>query len=391
MTKQNDGLDRRDFMIASVGAVGMAATLIAGAAQGQDGSTTATTTGTVRTGDSIGGKPVISALDIADLEPGKHSFYFQGVQMPSGQHWYVSVMVAKGANPGKRVGLIAGVHGDEMSPMHTLQKVMNGLDPAAMSGSVLAVFDLSRPAIEAMNRRWHNSGRGMDLIDINRAFPGNENAPDAPSRHAALVFNGLLRPNLDYGLDFHTAATSMDATAFHLARMDIPEVRAMAELFPIDQIFDNFGEAGLLANALIDVGIPALTPEIGRPRVFDLEMIELFVEGTLNVLKHHGIITGPMGRTGADTDIFVADGMLPILTTHGGFVELLVELNEAVTEGQKVAIQRNTFGEIVAEYSTPRAGEVGARRTDATAEPGTPIVFIVFDSATPVGGDVVVE
>lgn len=394
MTKQNDGLDRRDFMIASVGAVGMAATLIAGAAQGQDGaaaSTSAVASGTVRTGDSIGGKPVISALDIADLEPGKHSFYFQGVQMPSGQHWYVSVMVAKGASPGKRVGLIAGVHGDEMSPMHTLQKVMNGLDPAAMSGSVLAVFDLSRPAIEAMDRRWHNSGRGMDLIDINRAFPGSENAPDAPSRHAALVFNGLLRPNLDYGLDFHTAATSMDATAFHLARMDIPEVRAMAELFPIDQIFDNFGEAGLLANALIDVGIPALTPEIGRPRVFDLEMIELFVEGTLNVLKHHGIITGPMGRTGADTDIFVADGMLPILTTHGGFLELLVELNEAVTEGQRVAIQRNSFGEVVAEYSTPRAGEVGARRTDATAEPGTPIVFIVFDSATPVGGDVVVE
>lgn len=393
MTKQSDGLDRRDFMIASVGAVGAAAALMAGTAQAQEAAATAAPTagGTVRTGDSIDGKPVITALDISDLEPGKHMFYFQGVQMPTGQSWYVSVMVAKGANPGKRVGLTAGVHGDEMSPMHTLQKVMNGLDPAAMSGSVVAVFDVSRPAIEAMERRWHNSGRGMDLIDINRAFPGNENAPDAPSRHAAAVFNRLLRPNIDYGLDFHTAATSMDATAFHLARMDLPEVKAMAELFPIDQIFDNFGEVGLLANALIDAGIPAFTPEIGNPRVFDLEMIELFVEGTLNVLKHHGIIAGPMGRTGADSNIFVADGMLPILTTHGGFVELLVKVNDAVTEGQKVAIQRNTFGEIVAEYTTPRAGEVGARRTDATAEPGTPIVFIVFDSATPVGGDVVVE
>jgi predicted deacylase len=205
------------------------------------------------------------------------------------------------------------------------------------------------------------------------------------------VFNRLLKPNLDYGLDFHTAATGMDATAFHLARMDLPEVRAMAELFPIDQIFDNFGENGLLANALIDAGIPALTPEIGRPRVFDHPMIELFVEGTLNVLKHHGIITGPMGRTGADSSIFVADGMLPILATHGGFVELLVELNDLVTEGQKLAVQRNTFGEIVAEYAAPRAGEIGARRTDATAEEGTPIIFIIFDSATPVGGDVVVE
>ena len=31
----------------------------------------------------------------------------------------------------------------------------------------------------------------------------------------------------------------MDVTAFHLARIDLPEVRAMAELFPIDKIFDN--------------------------------------------------------------------------------------------------------------------------------------------------------
>jgi len=56
-----------------------------------------------------------------------------------------------------------------------------------------------------------------------------------------------------------------------------------------------------------------------------------------------------------------------------------------------VAIQRNTFGEVVAEYSAPRSGEVGARRTDATAEPGTPIVFLLFDSATPAGGDTIVE
>jgi uncharacterized protein len=389
----SDEIDRRDFMLASVGALGAAATLMAGAAQAQDAGAKPETGagGTAFTGDIIDGKQVIAALDISDLEPGMHSFYFRGAQMPTGQHWYVSVMVAKGAAPGKRLGLISGVHGDEMSPMHTLQTVMNQLDPAQMSGSVIAVFDLSRPAVEAMSRRWHSSGRGMDLIDINRAFPGNENAPEVSTRHAGLVFNRLLLPNLDYGLDFHTAATAMDATAFHLARMDQPDVKAMAELFPIDQIFDNFGEVGLLANALIDAGIPALTPEIGKPRIFDHAMIELFVEGTLNVLKHHGIITGPMGRTGTDSGVFIADGMLPILTTHGGFVELLVELNEVVVEGQKVAIQRNTFGEVVAEYTTPRGGEVGARRTDATAEEGTPIVFIVFDSATPVGGDAIVE
>lgn len=395
-TERPENLDRRDFMIVSAATVSAAMALKAQQAQAQPAAAPAQVSpagksGTVYTGDVIDGKRVISALDVSDLAPGKHSFYFQGVQMPTGQHWYVSVMVAKGAAPGKRMGLISGIHGDEMSPIHTIQSVMRQLDTTKMSGTVLAVFDVSRPALEGMARRWPNSGRGVDLIDINRLFPGNEDAPDAPKRHAGLVFNRLLRANLDYGIDFHTAATGMDMTAFHLARMDLPEVKAMAELYPIEQIFDNPAYPGLLANALIAAGIPAFTPEIGRPRVLDHDMIALFVEGTMNVLKHHGIIAGAPGRTGKDSNVFVGDGMFAVVTTHGGFVELLVKLNESVEAGQKVAIQRNTFGEVVAEYAAPRSGRVGARRTDATAEAGMPIVFMIFDSAQPVGDDTIVE
>jgi predicted deacylase len=263
-----------------------------------------------------------------------------------------------------------------------IQTVMSQLDPAQMSGTVLAVPDVSRPALEGMARRWPNTGRGIDLIDINREWPGNENGASAPSRHAGLLFNRLLRPNADYALDFHTGTTGMDVTAFNLARMELPEVRAMAELFPIDQIFDSPAYPTLLANAFIDVGIPALTPEIGASRILDLGMIPLFVEGTVNVLKHHGIIAGAMGRTGKDTNIFVGNSGHTVLATHGGFVELLVKLNDKVKVGQKVAIQRNTFGEVVAEYTSGVAGEVMARRSDATAEPGIPLVAILYNDAT---------
>jgi uncharacterized protein len=376
-----EGLDRRDFMVAAVGA--SAALAANSGAQGADRANAASA-GTVYTGDLIDGKKVISALNIDDLESGKkHLFYFRGVQMVAGQHWYVSVMVAKGARPGKRIALVSGVHGDEISSVRTLQTVMDQLDPAAMSGAVLAVFDVSRPAIEGMARRWPNSGRGIDLIDMNREWPGNENGPTAPSRHAALLFNRLLRPNADYAIDFHTATTGMDMPAFHLARMDLPEVRAMAQLFPIDQIFDNPAYPGLLANAFIDAGIPAFTPEIGAPRILDRSMIPLFVEGTMNVLKHHGIIAGPIGRTGKDTGIFVGNSAYPVLATSGGFVELLVKLNDKVDAGQRVAVQRNAFGEVVAEYTSGVKGEVTACRTDATSEPGNMLVAVLYNRAPP--------
>jgi hypothetical protein len=87
------GLDRRDFMILALGSVGAtaAASVNADAAMAQDAAVTSAAPGTgaqqgtIYTGDVIQGKKVISALDVNDLEPGKHLFYFQGVQMPAGQ------------------------------------------------------------------------------------------------------------------------------------------------------------------------------------------------------------------------------------------------------------------------------------------------------------------
>jgi len=376
--------DRREFMIATAGA-SAALAVAAGTANSQSAplGVVDQASGTIYTGDTIKEKNVVSALNVNDLELGKkHSLYFRGVQMPTGQHWHVSVTVAKGVRPGKRVVLTSGVHGDEMSSVHTVQTLMNQLDPSKMSGTVMAVTDISSPALESMQRRWPNPGRGIDLIDMNREWPGNENGLTAASRHAGLLFNRLLRPNADAAIDFHTGTTGFEVTAFNIGGMDVPEVKAMLELYPVGQIFDNHVYPGVLHNAFMDVGIPAFTPEIGAARVLDLEMISLFVEGTMNVLKYYGILAGPMERTAKDVNVFVGNSAFPILATEGGIVEHLVKLNDKVEPGQQVAIQRNSFGEVVAKYASGVSGEVTGQRSDAMAEPGNPLVFILFNKTT---------
>ncbi len=382
------GLDRRHFIGAAIGA----SAVLAAKTDATGAQAASAPRGTVYTGDTIDGKKVVSALNIDDLESGKkHLFYFQGVPTTTGQHWYVSTMVAKGAARGKRVALVSGVHGDEISTVRMIQTVMENLNPVEMSGAVLAVLDVSRPAMEGMARRWPNSGRGIDLVDLNREWPGNENGPTAPSRHAGILFNRLLKPNADYAIDFHTSTTGIDLTAMHIARMDLPEVRAMAELYPIDQIFDNPAYPGVLANAFIDVGIPAFTAEIGASRILDRDMVPLFVEGTMNVLKHHGIIARPMGRTGRDTDIFIANNAHAVIATCGGFLEMLVKPNDKVAAGQKIAVQRNAFGEIVAEYASGVSGEIAACRTDATSEPGNMLVSVLYSHTPSDGIDPIAE
>jgi uncharacterized protein len=337
---------------------------------------------TLYTGDVINGKKVVSALNTGDLEPGKkHLLYFQGVQTSTGQHWYVSVIVAKGAKPGKRITFTSGVHGDEMNSVHTVQTVMGLLKPAEMSGTVMAVLDIARPALESMQRRWPSTGRGFELTDMNREWPGNENGVGAVSRQAGLVFNRLLKPNTDLAIDFHTGTTGLDVPAFHIGDMRIPDVKTMMLLYPVPAIWDNPLIPGVLHNAYVDAGIPAFTPEVGVARRLELDMIPIFVEGTMNVFKHYGMVPGAIGRTAADADVYIGKHAVSVLTTHGGFIELLVKLKANVTPGQRLAIQRNAFGEVVAEYSSPVSGLVGGMRTDATSEPGNVLFFILADDA----------
>jgi predicted deacylase len=378
---------RRDFLASSLAIAGTAA-LAAKASAAEDSQekrdARGSETGTVYTGETVQGKKVVSRLDVRDLELGrKHLLYFQGVQMPSGQPWYVSLVVAKGVRPGKRFTLTSGVHGDEMSSIHTVQMVMDRLDPAELSGSVMAVLDIACPAVEGMQRRWPNSGRGIDLIDMNREWPGNENGATATSRHAGLLFNRLLKPNTDLAIDFHTGTTGLEAAAFLIGDRRLPDVKVMSDLFPVGLMWDDAAYPGVLHNAFVDTGIPCFTPEIGAARIIDSDMSALFVEGTLNVLKHYAVIAGPAGRTAADAKMFIGDGAFPIIATHGGLVEFQARLNDEVKAGQTIAVQRNMFGETVATYVTAVDGTLAAYRSDASSDPGNVLAFVLFKHPEP--------
>jgi predicted deacylase len=90
-----------------------------------------------------------------------------------------------------------------------------------------------------------------------------------------------------------------------------------------------------------------------------------------------------MGRTGKDVTVFIGNNAFPILATEGGIVEHLVKLNDKVEAGQKLAIQRDSFGEVVAEYASGVAGEITGQRSDVMSEPGNPLVFILFNKPGP--------
>jgi predicted deacylase len=273
----------------------------------------------------------------------------------------------------------AGVHGDELSPTDVVQRAFAELDPAKMSGAVMAVFDISRPAMEFIQRKWPTNTLGGSLVDMNRVWPGNENG-NITDRQASLVWNRLFKCNVDSVLDFHTAATGSDFTLFIFVDFRKPEARQLAELFPVAQIKNDPGLTGTLETAFVEASIPAITVEVGGPRSFDPPKIMACVEGVRNVLAHYGVTHGEVGRTAKESNALVGNDMEVIRATTGGFVELLVKLGEKVAAGQKVAMQRNSFGDVLHEYTASVDGEVAILGTDALKEPGARLVEILTNN-----------
>ncbi|HOM15658.1 MAG TPA: aminopeptidase, partial [Rubrivivax sp.] len=77
---------------------------------------------------------------------------------------------------------------------------------------------------------------------------------------------------------------------------------------------------------------------------------------------------------------FFGDAMHTVRATHGSFLELRVDLRSKVTPGQVVAVQRNSFGEVVREYKTEVGGEIATLQRDAMIEPGTRVVQVLYHS-----------
>ena len=154
----------------------------------------------------------------------------------------------------------------------------------------------------------------------------------------------------------------------------------MAELFPVDQIMADPGLPGTLEYALVKAGIPALTVELGGPRGFDADMIRIGVEGAKNLLAHYQVTDRPVGHTAKDRNVFRGNKLEDIASVTGGFVKVLVKLNDEVKKGQKVAIQKNEFGDVVHEYAAGVNGRVAIIGTDAIRERSADIVTILTSS-----------
>jgi predicted deacylase len=332
---------------------------------------------TVLTGDRLDGVPVIERLDVSDAPLGQITrYYFRVTNQASGQGWYVPVLVARGAKPGKKLLLTAAIHGDELNGIDVIHQLFAGLDPARMSGNVVAIPGLNAPGLLNASRNFTPShgGGGQNL---NREMP-DVRSSEAPGDSVGALYAGrlwsqLFIGNADAAIDLHTQSTGTVYPVYVFA--ETAAARRMADLIRPDVIKMDAGIKGSVENMLNAAGVPAVTLELGAPLVFDREMVRRGLRGVRNVMIDMGITPGSPDLSGPEP--FLGNRSVDVTASRGGYARILVALGDRVKAGQPVATISDPFGRIIARETAPMDGQVTALATAPTREVGSMLVRIL--------------
>src|SRR3954469_25002291 len=109
----------------------------------------------------------------------------------------VPVAIVNGSRPGPRVAVTAGIHGAEYVSIAALREVVLTLDPADVSGSVVAVLT-ANPAAFAARAIYVNP---LDGLNLNRQFPGD--AQGSPTQRLAHWLTTEVIAGSDAFVDMH--------------------------------------------------------------------------------------------------------------------------------------------------------------------------------------------
>ncbi len=311
--------------------------------------------------------PIITDFNLEDTPRGSRKDYWlkiisDGFANPV----CIPLMVMRGIKDGPVLGITAAVHGNELNGISVIQRLFNEVSDEELCGTIVAVPVVNVPAFIRKKRRFN------DGVDINHIMPGKEDGN--VSQVYAYRFIKRFITHLDYLMDLHTASTGRVNSYYIRADMEIESVQRMAILQNADIIVHNPPSDGTLRGAADDLGIPAITLEVGNPSTFQKKLIRSGVEGVHNVLCDLKMIedeiTEPVKKT------VLCEKSYWIYTDTGGLLSIHVDLRQLVTKGELLATLRDVFGNMVKEYFAPEDGIVIGKSISPVNQSGGRILHL---------------
>lgn len=272
----------------------------------------------------------------------------------------IPVAVLKGAKPGPVLALVSGLHGTEYVSIIALEKLIQSLDPAQISGTVIILPLVNVPSFEQKVPHVNP----VDGKSMNGFYPGKPEG--SQTERISWQITKQVVERCDYLIDYHGGDLDENLRPYAYwpksgdAKHDAI-TRDMVLAFGLDHIIvwsdrpKDPNASRYLDNTANTRGKPAIAVEAGYSGTVKPEDVQLLVNGTVNVMRYLKMLSGEVSLARHPVWIGKVD---TVESTQPGIFYPLVQRGTYVAEGMKIGYVTDFYGRTVYEATAPAAGVV---------------------------------
>ena len=213
----------------------------------------------------------------------------------------IAVAVVHGARPGPVLAIVAGAHGTEYSSILAVERLIQLLDPAQISGSVILVPLVNVASFEQKIAHVNP----VDGKSMNRFYPGR--ADGTQTERASFLMTKEVVDQCDHLIDLHGGDIdeSLRPYWYWTVTGKVTQDQISKEMllaFGLDHIIISADRprdpaaSRYLENTASTRGKPSITAEAGHAGTTDTDDIGVLVAGSVNVMRYLRMLPGVAGR-----------------------------------------------------------------------------------------------
>ena len=257
------------------------------------------------------------------------------------------VHVINGNKPGLTLCLTAAVHGDELNGVEIVRRLVDSIIPDELSGTIIGV-----PIVNLLG--FTRGSRYLpDRRDLNRYFPGNSRGSSA-SRIANSFMQDVI-VHCDRLVDLHTGSLNRTNMPQLRAHLDNPDVVEFTRHFGSTAVLHSRNIRGNLRTAATNIGIPAVTLELGEPGSLQEKHIEYGVKVIETLLDKLDMVKRRR-KWSEPQPVYYSSRWVRV--NNGGLLTTTVKVGAKVKRGSTLGIIVNPITSENYEINSPYNGRV---------------------------------
>lgn len=279
---------------------------------------------------------------------------------------YMPIKVINGKQEGPCLVIFAVLRGTELNGMEIANRIINKVDPAKLSGTIIAIPVMN---VYGLTHYPLTLPTGSNLANC---FPGNEKG-SCGERVAYLITEEILK-KADYCIELDTGGPNHNILPQVYCNFENRHAKELAKVFRSPVVTNVSLEDNYLRQTTEELQVPLIVYQAGEAMRFDENAIELGVNGIKNVMRYINMLEKePIQEI---TPIFSRDEDW-IVAHKAGILHYAVTLGQTIEKGDIIGNISDPFGlDIIEPIKSPMKGIIVGINTSPLIHEGLHIFKI---------------